>query len=81
MNKPMQVLTKAKKLLENTCHRRYGHFGVRNLQKFTKEKLIDDFHFRASRATSFYESRVDGKKPELVSEPMEASDQKNLWGW
>ena len=34
---------------------------MRNLQKLAKEKLVDDFDFKASRETSFCESCVEGK--------------------
>ena len=46
---------------EDAWHRRYGHLGVRNLQKLAKEKLVDDFDYNASRETSFCESCVEGK--------------------
>ena len=55
------AVNKSKETKEDTWHRRYGHLGVRNLQKLSKEKLVDDFDFNASRETSFCESCVEGK--------------------
>ena len=55
------AVNKSKETKEDTWHRRYGHLGVRNLQKLAKEKLVDDFDFNASRETTFCESCVEGK--------------------
>ena len=55
------AVNKSKETKEDTWHRRYGHLGVRNLQKLAKEKLVDDFDFNVSRETTFCESCVEGK--------------------
>ena len=70
------AVNKSKETKEYTWHRRYGHLGVRNLQKLAKEKLVDDFDYNASRETSSCESCV-----EVGFQLTEASDQVNRWGW
>ena len=55
------AVNKSKETKDDTWHRRYGHLGVRSLQKLAKEKLVNDFDFNASRETSFCESCVEGK--------------------
>ena len=75
------AVNKSKETKEDTWHRRYGHLGVRNLQKLAKEKLVDDFDFNASRETTFCESCVEGKHHRSSSQLTEASDQVNPWGW
>ena len=55
------AVNKSKETKVDTWHRRYGHLGVRTLQKLAKEKLVDGFDFNASRETSFCESCVEGK--------------------
>ena len=55
------AVNESKETKEDTWHRRYGHLGLRNLQKLSKEKLVDVFDFNASRETSFCESCVEGK--------------------
>ena len=46
---------------EDIWHRRYGHLGVRNLQKLAKEELVDGFDYNVSREIDFCESCVEGK--------------------
>ena len=75
------AVNKSKETKEDTWHWRYGHLGVRNLQKLAKEKLVDDFDFNASSETSFCESCVEGNTTEVGSQLTEASNQVNPWGW
>lgn len=46
---------------EDVWHRRYGHLGVRNLQKLAKGKLVDGFDYDASKEINFCEACAEGK--------------------
>ena len=46
---------------ESVWHRRFGHLGVRNLQKLARDDMIDDFDFDASSDLTFCETCVGGK--------------------
>ena len=58
------AVNKSEETKEDTWHRRYGHLGVRNLQKLAKEKLVDDFDFNASRETLFLRVVRGRKRPQ-----------------
>ena len=42
-------------------HRRYGHLGERNLQKLSKEALVDGFDYDGSKSINFCEPCAEGK--------------------
>ena len=46
---------------EDKWHRRFGHLGVRNLQKLAKEKLVNGFDYDPSKEISFCQACVKGK--------------------
>ena len=46
---------------EHLWHRRYGHLGVKNLQKLAKEKLVDEFDYNVSKQIDFCEPCLKGK--------------------
>ena len=51
----------SQKTKEDVWHRRFGHLGARNVQKLTKDKLVDGFDYDASTELDFCESCVEGK--------------------
>jgi len=51
----------AAEVKENVWHRRFGHLGVRNLQKLAKDKLADGFDYDLSKGIDFCESCTEGK--------------------
>lgn len=46
---------------ESVWHRRFGHLGVRSLQKLARDNMIDSFDFDASSDLTFCETCVGGK--------------------
>jgi len=51
----------AAEVKENVWHRRFGHLGVRNLQKLAKDKLADGLDYDPSKGIGFCESCTEGK--------------------
>ena len=51
----------AQEMKENVWHRRFGHLGVRNLQKLAKNKLVDGFDYDTSKEIGFCETCTEGK--------------------
>ena len=46
---------------EELWHRRFGHLGVRNLQKLAREELVNAFDYDKSREIGFCQPCVEGK--------------------
>ena len=46
---------------EEVWHRRFGHLGVRNLQKLAKDKLVSGYDYDVSKEIGFCESCAEGK--------------------
>ena len=46
---------------EDKWHRRFGHLGVRSLQKLANEQLVNGFDYDSSREISFCQACVEGK--------------------
>ena len=42
-------------------HRRFGHLGMQNLQKLTRNEMVDNFDYSPSNAPEFCEACVGGK--------------------
>ena len=64
-HKPCQVeahSAKGSETKEDICHRRFGHLGVRNLQRLARDKLVDGFDYDASKDITFCEVCVEGKQ-------------------
>lgn len=55
-----QVNAVSDPMRENLWHRRFGHLGERNLQKLTKENLVNGFDYDVSREIGFCELCVSG---------------------
>ena len=53
--------TKKPESKESIWHRRFGHLGVRNLQKLARDDMINNFDFDASSDLTFCETCVGGK--------------------
>ena len=53
--------SESKKTKEDVWHQRFGHLGVRNLEKLAKDKLVDGFDYDASKEINFCESCAEGK--------------------
>ena len=53
---------KSSETKEDIWHRRFGHLGVRNLQRLARDKLVDGFDYDASKDISFCEPCVEGKQ-------------------
>ena len=51
----------AEEMKENVWHRRFGHLGVRNLQKLAKNKLVDGFDYDTSKEIVFCETCTEGR--------------------
>ena len=46
---------------EEIWHRRYGHLGVKNLQNFVRENMINGLDLDVTKILNFCEPYVDGK--------------------
>ena len=46
---------------EDVWHRRYGHLGMRNLQKLANQELVNGFDYDVAKEINFCESCVEGK--------------------
>ena len=46
---------------EDLWHQRYGHLGVKNLQKLAKDNLVEEFDYCVSKETLFCEPCLKGK--------------------
>ena len=46
---------------EEVWHRRFGHLGVRNLQKLAKDELVSGYDYDVSKQIGFCESCTEGK--------------------
>ena len=75
------AVNKSKETKEDTWNRRYGHLGVRNLQKLAKENwlmtLISMHQEKPLSASRAWKENTT----EVGSQLTEASDQVNPWGW
>ena len=47
---------------EDVWHRRFGHLGLRNLQRLSRKNLVDGFDYDASKELTFCEPCVEGKQ-------------------
>lgn len=46
---------------ENIWHRRFGHLGLHNLQRLTRDKLVNGFDFNMSKEIGFCGTCAEGK--------------------
>lgn len=53
--------TQVQESKEDKWHRRFGHLGVRSLQKLATEKLVNGFDYDSTREISFCQACVEGK--------------------
>ena len=58
---PQEVHLVVDETKEGIWHRRFGHFGTKNLQRLAKEKLVNGFNYDATKEINFCESCVKGK--------------------
>ena len=49
------------KSTEDSWHCRFGQLGKRNLQRLTREKLVDGFDYDSSKGISFCKLCIEGK--------------------
>ena len=50
---------------QSIWHRRYGHFGARDLERIAKEQLVNGFDYEPKKESIFCEPCVDGKQSTL----------------
>ena len=56
------VLCKAEDTKEAVWHRRYGHLGVKNLDRLAKDHLVEGFDYDVKKEEKFCEPCVSGKQ-------------------
>ena len=54
-----------KETKESIWHRRYGHLGAQNLEKLSKEQMVEGFDYNPTKASKFCEPCVDGKQSKV----------------